>query len=249
MVSTRKDKAVNNPEQFDVYKRRAAIYNQLVSHEDVEQNLKKLLLDKIDFKNKRVIEAGLGTGRVTQIYINQAQHIHGFDQAQHMLDFAYDSLESLNPEYVSKLYLKQGNHSDILKQSFVADIFIEGWAFGHWFLELYPNYENVLNDYFNQLSTKIVPNGCIVLIETLGTDRTTPFNNSELNIFYNFLETEHQFERFEIRTDYQFESVEQAAESFRAFFGGEITQKIQEQGLTRIPEVTGIWIKSSHPTQ
>lgn len=227
---------MNQAEQFEVYENQARVYHELVSAEDTDGHLKRFLLQEINFTDKHVIEAGIGTGRVTQIYIDKAKSVHGFDQAQHMLDFARNSLSS------PKLQLAQSSHADLLKHGLTADIFIQGWAFGHWFLELYPNFENTLGTYLDRLFTHVVPNGKVVFIETLGTGSKTPFSDSKLNIFYAFLENHYPFKRSEIRTDYQFSSVAQAARTFKTFFGDAMAKEIEKMGITRIPEVTGVWI-------
>ncbi len=225
-------------DQFHIYKYHADKYHALVSSEDREHNLNALLLKHIDFTNKNVIEAGLGTGRLTEMYLHSAAKIWGFDQSQHMLDFASQFLGS-----PSHLELSQEPHEAILDLPIQADIFIEGWAFGHWFLSLYPDYEGVLNDYFNRLYSFLNPTATIILIETLGTFREQAFQNTDLNIFYDFLEKQHQFQRFEIRTDYQFESLEKATDIMTFFFGESLGQQVKSEGSTRIPEVTGVWIK------
>jgi hypothetical protein len=44
-----------------------------------------------------------------------------------------------------------------------------------------------------------------------------------------------------IRTDYEFESVEQAVELTRFFFGEQLADDVHAQKLTRVPECAGIW--------
>jgi hypothetical protein len=44
-----------------------------------------------------------------------------------------------------------------------------------------------------------------------------------------------------VRTDYQFESLEEAVELSTFFFGEELGQKVREKSWVILPECTGIW--------
>ncbi len=81
--------------QFDVYQHQADIYPRLVTCEDVEDNLKKLLLTQLDFEDKIVIEASIGTGRVTQIYLDKVGQVLA------------------HPLVSDKLHLQQATHAEI----------------------------------------------------------------------------------------------------------------------------------------
>jgi hypothetical protein len=52
------------------------------------------------------------------------------------------------------------------------------------------------------------------------------------------------FERGWIRTDYRFESLDEAVELSSFFFGQEMGAKVRENGWRVLPECTGIWWKS-----
>jgi hypothetical protein len=44
-----------------------------------------------------------------------------------------------------------------------------------------------------------------------------------------------------IRTDYRFESVEEAYELTEFFFGKELAERVQNNRLTIVPECTSVW--------
>jgi hypothetical protein len=58
--------------------------------------------------------------------------------------------------------------------------------------------------------------------------------------FYAWLE-EMEFQHTWIRTDYRFNSVGEAATLSGFFFGEELAARIRRDGLTILPECTGLW--------
>ena len=76
----------------------------MVQAEDVDNNLGRLLHEVVEWQNKVVFEAGVGTGRVTKLYIDEVAFAYGFDRSEHMLDFAQSALA----KHEAKLTLAQG---------------------------------------------------------------------------------------------------------------------------------------------
>jgi hypothetical protein len=84
------------------------------------------------------------------------------------------------------------------------------------------------------------PGGTLVLIETLGTGRTTPQPPAPyLEQLYRHLEREG-FERRWCRTDYAFESLAEARGLIPLFFGPSMLEALDDRSLV-LPECTGIW--------
>jgi hypothetical protein len=87
----------------------------------------------------------------------------------------------------------------------------------------------------------------MIILETLGTGRESPEPPNEgLARYYNRLENEQGFSHSWIRTDYKFESVDEADKLTRFFFGDELADHILTEKITVLPECTGIWWKSSN---
>jgi hypothetical protein len=84
--------------------------------------------------------------------------------------------------------------------------------------------------------------GSLILFESLGTGNETPVRLPHLANFYPWLD-ELGFKNTWIRTDYLFESAEQAAEPAGFFFGKEMAGRIRSEELTVLPECTGVWWK------
>jgi hypothetical protein len=57
------------------------------------------------------------------------------------------------------------------------------------------------------------------------------------------LEQTHAFQRRWARTDYAFDSPQQAADRLRFFFGDELAGRVLDEHLTIVPECTGFWYR------
>jgi hypothetical protein len=78
----------------------------------------------------------------------------------------------------------------------------------------------------------------------VGTGEQTPRPPTEgLARYYELLEQTHGFQRRWARTDYAFDSPQQATERLRFFFGEELAGRVLDEQLTIVPECTGFWFR------
>ena len=84
------------------------------------------------------------------------------------------------------------------------------------------------------------PDSFIVLYESLGTGNESPIRLEHLKDFYPWLD-EVGFQYKWIRTDYKFESLAEAEELSRFFFGDELGNKVVQNNWTILTECTGVW--------
>ena len=87
------------------------------------------------------------------------------------------------------------------------------------------------------------PGSFIVLFESLGTGHESPFQLPHLANFYPWLD-EVGFQNTWIRTDYKFESLEEAEQLSRFFFGEEMGDTVLKNNWVILPECTGVWWKA-----
>lgn len=80
----------------------------------------------------------------------------------------------------------------------------------------------------------------MIILVTLGTGHEEPEPPDFLVEYFELLET-YGFSKTVIRTDYQFQSLEEAEELTMFFWGNELADKVHEGGLTIVEECTGIW--------
>jgi ubiquinone/menaquinone biosynthesis C-methylase UbiE len=125
-----------------------------------------------------------------------------------------------------------------------ADFAIEGWSFAHatgWYPE---RWQAEISKAIEEMFRVLKPGGTAVIIETMGTGSEAPAPpNERLAAYYYWLENDLGFLYTWIRTDYKFDSVTQADELTRFFFGDELADRIVREGLIILPECTGIWWK------
>ena len=85
-------------------------------------------------------------------------------------------------------------------------------------------------------------NGVIILFESLGTGNESPIRLEHVESTYQWLD-ENGFQNKWIRTDYKFESIEEAEDLSRFFFGDELGEKVKQNDRVILPECTGVWWK------
>jgi SAM-dependent methyltransferase len=230
------------PDMFEIYQSHAPRYHELTLAEDFEDNLGSLLLRLVNWHDLSVLEAGVGTGRVTQLYIAQAATAVCCDQSQHMLDFARKSLAAHSP----KLNFQLADNTDLPDFGSTFDLFIEGWSFGHTIMAC-GNAKEILHATSVLLvnAMKNLSSGStIVIIETLGTNVDAPAPPHEnLGLFYETLVHTHGFCQHVTRTDYRFDTMEEAADLLGFFFGDDMKQSVLARGTSTIPEWTGVWTR------
>jgi hypothetical protein len=99
-----------------------------------------------------------------------------------------------------------------------------------------------LEKWLNEMKRVLRPNSYIVLFESLGTGVESPIKLDHLKDFYPWLD-ESGFQNKWIRTDYKFDSVQQALEIADFFFGDDMGEKIKKNNWAILPECTGVWWK------
>ncbi|MFZ4857831.1 MAG: class I SAM-dependent methyltransferase [Desulfuromonadaceae bacterium] len=227
------------PTKYEIYEGFASEYDEFVSHGDYEGNLKQSLGSCFDFRNKSVYEFGVGTGRVTSLYVDLAKESKCFDRSEHMMARAKQNLK----DFKSKATFEKCDNLQIDLLAPGADCVIEGWSFVHT-VGKFEEIERVVSKIVHDCSRLLNENGQMIFIESLGTNTSEPAAPSiKTKKFYELLEGEYKFRRTVVRTDYRFDSVEDATRIFSFFFGDVVSKGIQEKNLKVIPEFTGIWMR------
>ncbi|MBN2695885.1 class I SAM-dependent methyltransferase [bacterium] len=222
------------PSKYDIYNKHAIQYDELVNHEDYQNNLQKYLNSQIK-NNSTVLELGVGTGRVTKLYINRVKSALLCDRALHMINQAKINLK----EYLNKIEFKEIDTREIDSLDGKFDLIIEGWSLGHVIIDEFDNLNSFLKKLIETLISKLNQNGKMIFIETYGSNVEKPtIPNEKLKIFYEILEKEYGFKKTVINTDYKFETIEDAKRVITFFFGETICEGIKE---SIVKEYTGVW--------
>ena len=232
------------PSMYEIYRRHRAEYDRLVAAEDHARHLPEFLGSIVNWRGTTVLEGGIGTGRVTELFIEVARRVVGCDREAHMLEAARERLAP----FADKLELRVADNLDLPLLPEKADVFIEGWSWGHAVVDGPGEVEEMARALFAQVRKNLVPGGFVVLIETLGTNALSPAAlHSRLAEFYQLLQSRYGLQQAAISTDYRFPSAREAAETLGFFFGDAMAQAVADAGSATVPEWTGIWYGSVSP--
>lgn len=223
-----------------IYREHAAEYDRLVAREDYLENIPRALTSIRPLAGARVVEMGAGTGRLTRILAPRVDSIAAFDRSKAMLNVAAERLSALQRK---NWQLAVGDNRRLPAAEGVADVCIAGWSFGHatgWYPD---SWREEIALAVGQMRRALRRGGTAIILETLGTGRESPQPPTPaLASYYVMLEGEFGFAPSWIRTDYQFESIEEAERLTRFFFGDELADRVAREGLIVLPECTGVWM-------
>lgn len=228
------------PDHFqEIYANSAEQYEAMAEREDYQNNIPAALHKIKPLAGLEVVEFGTGTGRFTAMLAPLVKHIHAFDASQHMLDVAISKLQRTG---LKSWTIEVGDNRALPVADASADLTIQGWSFGH-YCGWYPDsWRDEIDRAINEMKRILRPGGVAIMFETLGTGFESPRPPTpELAEYYARNAYVHGFSSMWIRTDYQFDSVAQAQEMTRFFFGDELAKKITENNWAILPECTGIW--------
>ncbi len=225
---------------INIYTQQATEYHQLMVPEDVDQNLLPALEKISPVANKRVLDLGTGTGRLPLLFGHKTSQMV-------CLDLHWDMLKEHQAQKQQQNGLwgvMQGDMRLLPVTTGWADVVTAGWAMGH-FTGWYPdNWQTPMHQVLQEMHRVVTPSGSIIIMETLTTGSLIPAPPTKaLAQYYTWLENEWGFTRQEIRTDYQFASVDEAITKTEFFFGPDMAAMIKENGWDRLPEWTGVWGK------
>ncbi|MFW5942706.1 MAG: class I SAM-dependent methyltransferase [Chloroflexota bacterium] len=227
----------------DVYRRNAEAYQRMIAAEDVDGNLLPALRAVADFCGGTVIDLGSGTGRLPLLLAAEGARVVGLDLHRAMLEESRRQRRGSDSQWS----LLHADMHAVPLASACADVVTAGWAMGHFTAWYGEKWQTHVQRVLREMRRVAAPEGALIVLETLGTGRLTPAPPApRLGRYYEYLESAWGFRRQEIRTDYQFATVEDAVAATEFFFGPALSEAIRANGWTRVPEWTGVW---SRPAQ
>ena len=223
----------------DIYRHHAARYDELVRAEDFDSNLTPTIARLARIEGATVVEVGCGTGRLTRLMLEAgARAVHASDRERAMLTHAREALRA----HGGRASLHVADGAALPVRSGVADLGAAGWVFGHLRHWLPDGWREAIGCALNELERVVRLGGTVIVIETLGTGAREPkAPNDALAEYYAWLESERGFQRETLRTDYRFDSVDEAARVTGFFFGDAFADTVRREGWAVVPECTGVW--------
>jgi len=231
--------ATRTPEHREVYANHADRYELLVSREDYELNIPRTLNQILNFNSKDVIELGSGTGRLARMLAPVSRSVLALDASPKMLEVA---AEKLGEAGLRNWGVAAADHRALPIADRAADVAISGWSIVYLVVWNESAWESELAKGLDEMRRILRPGGSIVILETLGTGHESPHPPDNLVEYFSYLE-QQGFEHAWIRTDYRFDSMEEAEDIVGFFYGEAMLDEISNGDEVTLPECTGIWWK------
>ena len=225
------------PTEKEVYEAHAGQYERLIRREDYQGNILAAIESYCPLDGLEVVELGAGTGRLTRLLAPHVGSIKAFDSSAHMLEVAEKSLHEMG---LSNWKAGVADHRQVPVEDSDADLVIASWSFCYLAVWGGADWKSALQDGLREIERILRPGGMVILIESLGTGTEKPRPPEHLEAYFDWL-TEAGFERGWTRTDYRFESLEEAVELSTFFFGEELGSEVREKNWVILPECTGVW--------
>lgn len=225
------------PTEKEVYEFHADRYEELVYREDYQENISKNIKEIKDFKGLDVVELGAGTGRLTRFLSQDAQQVYATDLHDPMLNLAGKILQQEN---LSRYDLAIADMRTTPFPDTCADMVIAGWSFCYLAVWGGDDWKSNVDTGLKEAMRLLRPGGILILLESFGTGTETPDPPPHLNDYFDYLK-EKGFESSWFRTDYRFESMQEAKELASFFFGDEMKKKIEANQWQILPECTAIF--------
>jgi len=224
-------------QQRKIYQTDADRYEVLVSHEDYQGNIIRVLEEIVNPDGLDILDLGAGTGRLAVMLAPRAKSIKAFDASDEMLRVCRQKLEASE---LSNWEIEVADHRQLPVEDDSADLIVSGWSVAYLVVWNPETWREELEKWLGEMKRVLRSASYIILFESLGTGNESPIELEHLKQYYPWLE-EAGFQKKWIRTDYKFESIEEAEELSRFFFGVELGDKVKANNWAILPECTGVW--------
>ncbi len=221
---------------MEVYARHAHEYEELVSHEDYQGNILKVIRELAPLRDAELVDLGAGTGRLACLLQPHARRVIACDLSPHMLQIARAKLRTGSGQW----FVAAADHRHLPLPVHSADLIVSGWSVSYVSVWYPDDWSAQADAWLGEARRVLRKDGRIILLESLGTGNETPQRLPHLDNFYGWLERAGFRSRW-IRTDYRFESPGEAARIAGFFFGEEMKERILRDKMTILPECTGVW--------
>ena len=225
--------------QRQIYQNDGDRYEALIAREDYQGNIEKALDEIVKVDSLDVLDLGAGTGRLAVLLAPRTKSMRAFDTAEEMLRVCR---EKFTAKGLSNWQVDVADHRSIPVADHSADLVVSGWSVAYLYVWNAETWKVELEKWLGEMKRILRPGSFIVLFESLGTGNESPIQLEHLKEYYPWLD-EAGFQNKWIRTDYKFESVEEAEELARFFFGDDLGNKVQQNNWVILPECTGVWWK------
>ncbi|MCY9660879.1 class I SAM-dependent methyltransferase [Paenibacillus chondroitinus] len=223
------------PNHDEIYKLEAETYDLLISK---QPSLQDVIESIHPVEGLDILDLGAGSGRLTRVLAPKAKSILAVDASEAMLQVTAQNLQAAGLHNWST---QVADHRALPVPDNSYDLIVSGWSICYLGSSDMPNWQENIRQVMAEIKRALRPGGCAIIFENFGTGSTVPNPPSFLRAYYDLLENELGMSHTWIRTDYQFDSLEEAERLSRFFFGDELAQQVVQEGWIQLPECAGIW--------
>lgn len=222
-----------------IYQNDGDRYEALIAREDHLGNIPRAIEGIVDVSGLDVYDLGAGTGRLAVMLAPKVRSIHAFDISAEMLRVCRERLAASG---LSNWQVDVADHRRLPVEDHSADLVVSGWSVSYLAVWNEEKKTSELDVWLAEMKRVLRREGTIILFESLGTGNESPIQLEHVEPTYRWLDA-HGFQNQWIRTDYRFESIDEAEELTRFFFGDELGDKVRRNHWVILPECTGVWWK------
>ncbi len=227
------------PDNKTVYAHHGNEYEALIAREDHQRNIPRAIDEIINVDGLDVLDLGAGTGRLTLLLAPRLKSIRASDASAEMLRVCREKLLASG---LSNWQVEVADHRQLPVRDHSADLAVSGWSVSYLAVWNPERAAQELDKWLAEMRRVLRKEGTIILFESLGTGNEKPIRLPQVESTYQWLDA-NGFQNKWIRTDYQFESLEEAEYLSRFFFGDELGDKVRQNNWVILPECTGVWWK------
>lgn len=224
-------------QQRKIYQTDGDRYEALISREDYQGDIMKALEEIVNPDGLDILDLGAGTGRLAVMLASRAKSIKAFDVSDEMLRVCRQKLKASR---LSNWKVDVADHRQLPVEDGSADLVVSGWSVSYLAVWNPSTWRDELEKWMGEMKRVLRRGSFIILFESLGTGNESPIELEHLKEYYPWLNAVG-FQKKWIRTDYKFESLDEAEELSRFFFGDELGDKVKAKQWVVLPECTGVW--------
>jgi ubiquinone/menaquinone biosynthesis C-methylase UbiE len=228
------------PDHERIYQQEAALYDRMIAREDYEGNISSMIAEILppDAHTLDVLDMGAGTGKLTVLLAPLVKSVVAADASQAMLDVAIGKLRALGCANGSTAVC---DHRSLPFPDRSFDIITAGWTICYLTNTDEPDWSHHLHSIMAEIRRVLRPSGTVILFENNGTGSAVPAPPSYLTGYFQALTEAYGFMHASIRTDFRFESPEEAEQLTRFFFDDWLADRVQAAELQEVPGCTAVF--------
>ncbi|XEC96258.1 class I SAM-dependent methyltransferase [Paenibacillus tarimensis] len=229
------------PDHDHIYSSEAERYELLISREDYERNIMKAMARILpDLEELDAVDIGAGTGRLACLLAPHVKSVVAADTSQAMLDVAAAKLKRMG---AANWETRVADHRALPVADHSVDLVTAGWTICYLANTNVENWRTRLDTVIAEVRRILRLPGTAIIFENFGTGFEQPNPPDFLKSYYQTLESDYGFTHEYIRTDYRFDSIDEAERLTRFFFGDWLAERVIAGQQRIVPECTGIWWK------